>query len=126
MNAVDSGARGSGERQWAKYVVFFFLWQELGTDIRRRQDTFIKARENSRTPGPVENHLRRAIESGFRATAKFYVKTRGTGIERLEVSPFYKRREVYERFEKFWTSAKNVHRRPFDKSADAFVAALGP
>ena len=124
MKAVDSAARGSGERQWAKFVVLFFLWQELGTDIARRRDTFIRAREDSRTPDRVEDQLRKATESVFKATARFFKTTRGSGPERLEVSPFFKRRDVYEGFEEFWDSNDNPHRGSFEKAADAFVSAL--
>jgi hypothetical protein len=125
MKAVDSAARGSGERQWAKYVVLFFLWQELGGDIRRKQDRFIRARENSRTPDSVEKDLQRATGIVFKAAARFFRKTRGVGPERLEVSPFYKRKDVYDRFEKFWVLAENRNRAAFDKAADTFAVALG-
>jgi hypothetical protein len=121
--AVDWGAWGDNERGWAKYVVLRFLWEDLGPDIRRREARFIEMFENwNNDPGVPD--LRRTVNHAFKGATAFYRAERGKGRDRIELSPFFKRQDVSDRFARFWRSNRNVHRSRYTNARKRFIARL--
>lgn len=53
-----------------------------------------------------------------------YQQDRGRGAARLEVNPFFKRRDRYDEFIPFWRSKRSSHKTNFTKAANDFRAAL--
>lgn len=123
LRCVDGVARGSGERQWAKHIVLQFLWDEIGGDIGRRQAAFIRACERGRRERAY-SELERAVGHAMRGALQYYRAKRGKGAERIEVSPFFKRRDAYARFRTFWRSPQSSHRPRFVAAAKSFRSAL--
>lgn len=57
----------------------------------------------------------------FDSVLRYYRKERGTGRQAVEVTPFFKRTDVYKGYETFWPTAANATLRTrFDKSASRF------
>jgi hypothetical protein len=121
--AADWEAWGSSERQWAKYVALQFLWEDLGPDIRQNQATLIDVFENS-GHDPRYRDIERAVKHVFNGTLAFYRAERGTGRDRLELSTFFKRQDVYDGFARFWRSRRNSHRQRYTKAATRVRAGL--
>ena len=120
---VDWIARGSTERQWAKYVVLHFMWEDLRVDISSHQDDFIETFERWWSDDRYRE-LERSAKHCFNAALQFYRANRGRGREQIEVSPFFKRQDVYERFERFWRSKKNSHRTRYNNAVKDFRKKL--
>jgi hypothetical protein len=121
--AADWEAWGFSERQWAKYVALQFLWEDLGADIRQHQATFIDIFENS-GQDPRYRDIQRAVKHVFNGALAFYRAERGTGRDRVEISPFFKRQDAYDGFAKFWRSQRNSHRPRYTKAAGRVRASL--
>jgi hypothetical protein len=122
---VDNYARGSTERQWAKYVVTYFIWDRLGAKIRRHADCFIKAFENPAAGSQLNAEYQRLLRYLFDTTLRFYRSERGRGSNAIEVSPFFKRGDVYLKFEGYWSSTTNSEARGrFDRAAARFCELL--
>ena len=124
MRLVDSSARGYGQRQWAKYVVLYFLWQHLGGDITRHSTAFVAACENPRRHPELALHITRASDLVFKAALRYFQMKRGKGKDRTEVSVFFKRRDVYDGFERYWSSRANPSRASFRRHTAAFLVTL--
>jgi hypothetical protein len=124
MRSINSLARGSSERLWSRHVVLFFAWKILGPEIRARQEQFIGACESPNRDPRVTQTLNRALTHVFEGAGRFYRANRGTGSDRLELSPFFKRQGVYERFERFWNSRRNKRRQPFIRAHASFRKSL--
>jgi hypothetical protein len=119
---VESTARGAGDFQWAKYVVLRFLWTDLGAGIRGDQAAFIRIAER---PSDLRHaHLQRAVRYAFKGVLSFYRQERGTGGERVELSTFFKRQDLDERFSRFWKSNDNPYGTRYDRAAHRFLDAL--
>lgn len=123
MKEVGSVAWGSGERQAAKFLVVQFLWSQLGASIEKSPDSFLEACEDSDSDVRMTS-LRRAIQLAMKGAIEHYRKDRGVGADRLEANPFFKRRDRYEEFERFWRSRRSTHRTKFTKAAREFKNAL--
>lgn len=118
---IDLMARGVGDRQWAKFVVTYFLWQEVGSDIRASEDDFIAMCEAPQWYPKLANEHQRLLRLTFESVLRYHRRERGTGKNAVEVSPFFKRADVYRGFEKFWPSQANTTlRRRFERSATRF------
>jgi hypothetical protein len=126
MRLVNSLAYGSGERQWAKFVALFFVWNALGRDIERRQRSFVVATQQPTRHREVVEPIQELIDLTFKATRDYYTKRRGKGPERLDLATFYKRKDVYAGFERFWRGQQNPARRraQFRQAVAAFRVAL--
>jgi len=111
MKLVSSLAYGSAERQWAKFVVLFFVWNAVGKDIERRERSFVLAAERPARHPHVLQPIKELIELSFKATHDYYAKRRGTGPDRLDLATFYKRKDVYVSFERFWRGQQNAAQR---------------
>jgi hypothetical protein len=104
---VNSGARGSAERQWAKFVVHYFVWQSVRTDIRKKQRAFVAAMEQPTRHPEIASPITDAIDIAFRIASDYYRRRRGGGLDRVDLATFFKRRDVYAGFERFWRSRQN-------------------
>jgi AIPR protein len=120
---VESHARGKTDLQWAKWVTLRFLWADLAPAIRSRQTRYLALCEGSSFQGGPDQ-LKRAIGHAFKGTLSFYRHERGSGPERVELSTFFKRQDLDERFDRFWRSAKNPHRQRYAKAAKRFSQTL--
>ena len=67
----------------------------------------------------------RLIGITFESVLRFYRRERGTGKDAIEVSPFFKRADVYQRFQAFWPTQGNATLRTrYERARDRFRAAL--
>jgi hypothetical protein len=122
---IDSMARGQTERQWAKFVVTYFLWQRIGGDIRESEDEFIAMCEAPQWYSRLDGEHQRLLRITFDSVLRYYRRERGTGHNAVEISPFFKRADVYGGFEKFWPSQTNATvRGRFERSAARFTELL--
>lgn len=124
MRRVSSVARGFPERAYAKWLVLHFVWDQLGREIERRADVFTETCERPNLNWDVIQPLDRMLNSAFNAALTFFRKNRGQGPQALDVSTFFQRRNLHTEFAAFWRSRENRHRRPFDRTAARFIAAL--
>ncbi len=126
---VDRTARGSSDRQWAKYVVMFFVWERVRPQIEANKATkraFVTANEHRWKHTRVMQPLAQLVEEAFHAANRYYAKERGRGSERVDLATFFKRKDVYDGFVRFWRSHDNsaIRRARFQKASRAFAAAL--
>jgi hypothetical protein len=122
---IDRLARGNPQRQWAKFVVVYFLWQEFGAEIRSAAETFRLMSEAPWLYSQLNESYRRLIEIAFDSALRYYRQNRGRGADAVEISPFFKRQDVYAGFEVFWASKENASlRKPFESAAARFRANL--
>ncbi|MEX2645332.1 MAG: AIPR family protein [Gaiellaceae bacterium] len=118
---VESLAWGISDRRQAKFVVTYFLWQQFGSDIRASEDEFLAFCEAPQWYPRLTEEYHRLLRLTFDSVLRYYRKERGTGRQTVEVTPFFKRTDVYKGYEAFWPSAVNATLRTrFDKSADRF------
>lgn len=117
LKTVDAHARGVGERQASKFLVMQFLWDQLGEAIEKNEDRFIAGCE---AEGEVRDALDRAVRHASSGALQHYRKDRGSGDDRLEPNPFFKRRDRYEEFMRFWRSRRSSHHKNFTKAANDF------
>lgn len=123
--ALQPPARGVTDRQAAKYVVMCFLWTRLGPGIRGRQSTFREICERS-SSDPRYVLLQRTVEYAFKSAHSFYRLERGTGADRVDATPFFKRRDLDDQFERFARTKRNPYRERFEKAEKRFLASLAP
>jgi hypothetical protein len=122
---IDLMARGVSDHHQAKFVVAYFLWQEFGADIRASEDNFIKACEAPQWHPRLDAEHRRLLHLTFDSALRYYRKERGTGRDAVEVTPFFKRADVYKGYEAFWPTAANATLRSrFDRSSMRFRELL--
>jgi hypothetical protein len=115
---IDLMAWGNTERQWAKFVVTYFLWQEIGSDLRAADDDFIGMCEAPHWYPRLSEEYERLLRITFDSVLRYYRRERGVGRDAAEVSPFFKRADVGKGYEAFWpTQANATLRTRFDRSA---------
>lgn len=116
-------AWGNAERQWSKFVVLHWLWQDLSNDILARRDAFLDILEHSATDHSYVP-LERAAKHAFAGAVRFYRADRGRGKDRIELSPFFKRQNVYDEFLRSWRSQKNPYGPRYRQAAREFRSEL--
>lgn len=122
---IDFMARGVTDRQWAKFVVTYFLWQEFGPDLRASDDDFIAMCESPQFYPRLNQEHQRLLRLSYDSVLRYYRKERGSGRNSVEVSPFFKRADVYKGYEAFWpTEANATLRTRYNKSASRFRELL--
>jgi hypothetical protein len=118
---IDHMACGNTDRQWAKFVVTYFLWDELGTDIRASEDDFIAMCEAPHWYPKLDDEHKRLLRLTFDSVLRYYRRERGTGRDAAEVSPFFKRGDVYKGYLSFWpTNANASLRTRYERSVARF------
>lgn len=121
LKTVDAHARGIGERQASKFLVMQFVWEQLGEVIEEKEDVFISGCE---ADGEITAALDRVVLHASKGVLQHYRLDRGSGAARLEPNPFFKRRDRYEKFIRFWRSQRSSHRKNFTIAAKAFRSTL--
>lgn len=121
---VDSESWGSSERQWAKYIALYFLWKDIFPSIKPRQRDFVEAAETHKKGNDITDPLKVAIGTLLEAAVRFYRRERGKGSDRVELSPFFKRKGVYEDFLRYWESPSNTLQKKYTRARSKFEIAL--
>jgi len=110
-------------RGYAKWVVLHFLWSQLSDTLRApsRRETFIKRIEQDwRRGGPLFNWLHKSIEIVFKGADQFYKKNRSVNGDVVDVSNFYKRKGLDERFDAYWKNGPGQYRKKFGAAVQRF------
>ena len=122
---IDSASSGSSDRRQAKFIVAFFLCEELGRDIRDSQDEFLAMCEAPQWYPRLHAEHQRLLGITFDSALRYYRNARGKGKQAAEITPFFKRGDVYKGFTAFWSSQPNASLRTrFDRSAGRFLDLL--
>jgi len=121
---VGYAARGKPERAYAKWLVLNFVWQALAPEVRARARAEVFRTQCAKNDGYVLNPLIRAIDAAFTAALRFYRAKRGKGATALDVSTFFKRRNLHKEFAKFWRGSHNKSRGRFQRAWKRFRKAL--
>lgn len=115
MRAAGYTSKGYPERGYAKWLVINFMWSQLSPLVRARAaaECFRLECENY---GSSDTYLLRCIQITFNAALRFYRTRRGTGATALDVSSFFRRKNLDRDFQKFWNSPANNRRGTFRKA----------
>jgi AIPR protein len=124
MRRVGHEARGYPEWAYAKWLVLHFLWSELGRDIDLKAPRFRAACERRQQTVELKA-LGTATRAVYSAALSFYRANRGgRGPRAIDVSTFFKRRNLDREFAKYWRSSQNRHRKKFNDAAHRFRREL--
>ena len=124
MRQVSSAARGYPERAYAKWLALHFAWQSLKPLCRKRSHATAFREACERDTHAVVAPLRRALGSVFVAALRFYRLNRGSGPTAIDVSTFFKRRNLDKDFARYWRGSRNLGRSRFKSSWRRFEKAL--
>jgi hypothetical protein len=104
--------------------VLNFVWPSLEPlcRARARADAFRGAAE--RDIDPIVKPLVRAVDAAFVAALRFYRSRRGTGQTAIDVSTFFKRRNLHKEFRSYWRGARNKSRPAFNQAWSKFAKVL--
>jgi hypothetical protein len=113
--AVTYTARGFPERGYAKWVVLNFVWSRVAPLVRSKQaadcfhQTWFRSWESMQ-------HLIKVIDVVFKAALHFYRIRRGKGAKAIDVSSFFKRKNLHVDFERFWHGGTNQRKAAFNRA----------
>ena len=124
MRKVSSAARGYPERAYAKWLVLHFAWQSLQPLCRKRSHATAFREACERDTHAIVAPLRRALVSVFVAALRFYRLNRGSGSKAIDVSTFFKRKNLDKDFARFWRGSRNLRRTGFKSAWTRFEKAL--
>ncbi|MGH2655923.1 MAG: AIPR family protein [Actinomycetota bacterium] len=124
MRHVTLSAKGFPERAYAKWLVLHFVWDELGRDISRHALRFRQASESPSRHSQIIQPLDSAINRAFISALQFYRANRGTGARALDISSFFKRRQLDRDFRAYWKRQAPGIRGKFDRAANRFQDRL--
>lgn len=118
MRRVSAAARGYPEWAYAKWVVLHFLWKAIGRDIDSHSVRFRTACERPRQNDRLLAALNSVIRSVFFESLAFYRENRGgRGPRAMDVSTFFKRKNLHKEFATFWDQSANLRRKRSFESA---------
>lgn len=125
MCQVRYVAKGKPERAYAKWLVLNFAWGLLAQYIESDQGElkFRKICERW-TTNKVLYPLHRALDLIFKASLKFFRLERGKGEEAKDISTFFQRAKLDQKFREFWTSSKNPYRNRVEALIEKFQKIL--
>jgi hypothetical protein len=115
---IKQAARGIPEKAAARNIVNQLIWSEAGEVIRKRSKAFNSACKAG-DGGDVQKAVERVIKCGFNDSNVYFRANRGTGQDRLDAGPFFKRRGNFKPFAAYKSSS-------FDQAIDALEVALAP
>ena len=115
MAAITYTARGYPERGYAKWVVLNFVWGRVAPLVRSRQGAECYHQAWFRVWDSVQR-LIPAVGIVFNAALHFYHTRRGKGAKAIDVSSFFKRKNLHLEFEKFWHGSINKRRGAFHRA----------
>ena len=124
MREVSYAARGYPERAYAKWLTLHFVWQKLEPLSRKRSQATALREACERDNPAVVTPLLRAIGRIFSVVLRFYRNNRGSGPTAIDVSTFFKRRNLNREFLRFWRSPRNPARSKFTAHWTRFQKAL--
>lgn len=124
MRFVSYAARGFPERAYAKWLVLNHVWSRLDANTRSRAGAEAFRSSCERDDNAVGVPLLRAIDAAYRASLAFYRDRRGSGPTAIDVSTFFKRRNLHKEFGRYWRGGKNGQRKHFDRAWVRFEKAL--
>jgi hypothetical protein len=124
LRKVTYAARGSRERVYAKWLVLNLAWQHLAPLCRKRSQATAFRQACERDSAAVVVPLLRAVDQIFLAALRFYRANRGSGATAVDVSTFFKRRNLEKEFARFWRNSSNTGRGRFDSAWAKFHKAL--
>jgi hypothetical protein len=102
--SVNRAAWGSKDMKWAKLVAQRVLWLDLGEDLEKHATRLASALQNPLASSELEAAMRRTIEPVLTAAVRSYRANRGLGNQTLDIQTYFKQKESYERFERYWES----------------------
>lgn len=124
MREVSYAARGYPERAYAKWLTLHFVWESLEPLCRKRSPATAFREACERDNPAVVTPLLRAIGLVFAAAIRFYKTNRGSGPTALDVSTFFKRRNLDREFASYWRCSRNRARGTFAAAWTRFRKAL--
>lgn len=108
---VRYGAKGRPERAYARWLVLNFVWSNvkylISRDPGRRK--LLYTCEHRAIEWRLR-YLNRYVNTVFNATGSFFRAKRGRGSKALDVSSFFRRVNLDDRFRTYWYSAANPYR----------------
>jgi hypothetical protein len=113
--AVTYAARGYPERGYAKWVVLNFIWSRVAPLVRSKQAADCFHQSWFRSWGSMQ-HLIAAVDAVFKAGLQFYRVRRGKGAKAIDVSSFFKRKNLHVDFERFWEGSTNQRKGAFKRA----------
>jgi hypothetical protein len=119
MRHVSRLARGYPERAYAKWLVTNFLWKRLQKHVASRAGSQM-FRDQSERDGTLIQALDRGIDIAFRRALGLYRARRGKGVRAIDVSTFFKRRNLDRDFSRFWDGQRNKLRARFRRTWKRF------
>ena len=120
---IKATGAGYPDRAYAKWHAMHFLWQQVGSILKRRRYAreFRRLLERKQTPPSI----RKAANQVFLALIEFYRLNRGTGKKATDISNFFYRPRQEKAFKQFWLGRGNSARRArFVRYVAAFRSAL--
>jgi hypothetical protein len=112
------------ERAYAKWLALNFAWQSPEPLCRKRSHATVFREACERNTHSVVSPLLRALDGVFVAALRFYRYNRGSGPKAIDVSTFFKRRNLHNEFARFWRSSRNTGRTGFQGAWKRFEKAL--
>ena len=115
FSAVTYSARGYPERGYAKWMVLNFVWSQVAPVVRSKQaaDSFHQSWFRS---WESMKFLIAAVDVVFKAALQYYRLRRGKGATAIDVSSFFKRKNLHVEFERFWHGSDNQRKRGFKRA----------
>jgi hypothetical protein len=89
---VTSTARGSSDRQAAKFLVHFQVYQQTKHVVSRNARRFVESAEVK--DGAVLDPLTSAVDALFRIALAAYRKNRSLDGQRVSIRPYHQRQDV--------------------------------
>ena len=125
MRLVAYTASGYPERAYAKWVALHFMWGKVGRAISSRSDDFANACERGWRSEPFLTPLHTAADLALAECVAFYRANRGTGPQAIDVSSFFKRRNLHKEFARHWDrDASEPRKKRFESAVSRFQAQL--
>jgi hypothetical protein len=121
--AVTYAARGFPERGYAKWLVLNFLWGNVAPLVRSKQAADCFHQSWFRNWWSVR-HLISAADVVFKGALHFFRLRRGKGAKAIDVSSFFKRKNLHADFERFWHSSANQRRGAFKRAWGRYEKAF--
>lgn len=113
-------------RKWAKFIVHYFIWQEVKSNVMKHPRTFIRLCEID-DAGAIDS-LRAAMESVFDVALRAYAKYSSMGEHKgIEVSPYFKGKDhqAFANFERLWKSNSNgKSQKAYSRNLEMFFKEL--
>jgi hypothetical protein len=102
FRAFSKAAWGTPVRQYSKFIATYLIWQDVDDSLGRSKTRHRRFVDICRGVED-DQELQIVIERLFVAMERFYRAKRGRGADAAEPAAFFKRKDVFDDFEQFWT-----------------------